>query len=190
MIWCRQLTINRSSLHFISDAEVVTAVSQFASISYRVLFETHHSLSYSSPHLGVVVGTQQGLRTRNLKCIKKGSYCAPYPEDCCGKAMCDTNTKRCCIPELVNGCDIDADCCSVGNDGETTLNSIDSLCVAGDVAPTEEQRTVRAQVPFCRAKSATLFDEYLFPHTFPYSFFPFGLAVRYSRRRVRSERRG
>jgi len=82
------------------------------------------------------------LRHRKLpSCVKKGAYCAPYPDDCCGSTVCEGTDGTCCIPETVRGCDFVEDCCPFAEDGDTPLVCLDSLCIGEEVEELDEERT-------------------------------------------------
>jgi len=92
--------------------------------------------------LAAIAAVESGhgvLRHRHLpKCIKKGDYCAPYTDDCCGSTVCEGTGGTCCIPEWEKGCDFDSDCCPFAEDDVTPLSCTDSLCNA---TVAEEERT-------------------------------------------------
>jgi len=88
-------------------------------------------------------GHAAALRHRQLpRCVKKGGYCAPYPDTCCGSTVCEGVGFVCCIPEEERGCDVDDDCCPLAGDGVTPLACLDSLCVGSDIGEVDEERTV------------------------------------------------
>jgi len=87
-------------------------------------------------------GHAAALRHRQLpRCVKKGGYCAPYPDTCCGSTVCEGVGFVCCIPEEERGCDVDDDCCPLAGDGVTPLACLDSLCVGSDIGEVDEERT-------------------------------------------------